>query len=126
MDAPAIIETLDHIVCRRSAALTEAAVSEWSQGFRFEGHAAVFDEVADLGPFTEEVQRGSFRRVLAGGGHVPMLYEHNAGLPLLASTRSGTLRLTEDKRGLAVAADVADPRSGATCACWSTAATSAA
>jgi HK97 family phage prohead protease len=43
---------------------------------------------------------------------VPMLYEHQIGLPLLASTRSGTLRLDEDAKGLAVSADVADTSLG--------------
>jgi HK97 family phage prohead protease len=62
------------------------------------------------------VERGTFRKVLTKMEEmklaVPMLYEHQVGLPLLASTRSGTLRLSEDAKGLAVSADVADTTLG--------------
>ena len=90
---------------KRSAQFDDLAVSEWSQGFKFEGHAAVFDEVADLGEFTESVERGAFRRVLTKGVNVPMLVDHNPG-KFLVSTSSGNLRLREDETGLKVEADV--------------------
>lgn len=107
-----LFETLELIPNHRSAAFDSLEVSPWSQGFRFEGHAAVFDEEADIGPFTESVERGAFRKVLSQSENVPMLYEHNNGLPLLASTRSGTLKLEEDVKGLSVVADVADTTLG--------------
>jgi uncharacterized protein len=103
---------LDEMPNHRSARFDDLEVSEWSEGFRFEGHAAVFGEEADLGGFTESVERGAFRKVLQSDENIPMLYEHNVGLPLLACTRSGTLKLDEDAKGLAVVADVANTSLG--------------
>src|SRR6266511_3240538 len=100
-------EALDRVPNTRAARFDQLEVSEWSGGFRFEGHAAVFNEVADLGEFTESVERGAFRKALAAGDNIPMLYRHNSELPLLASTGGGTLKLEEDPRGLKVTADVA-------------------
>ena len=105
-------EALDRVPNTRAARFDQLEVSEWTQGFRFEGHAAVFNEVADLGDFTESVERGAFRKALASGDNVPMLYHHNDTLPLLASTAGGTLVLEEDPRGLKVTADVADTSLG--------------
>jgi HK97 family phage prohead protease len=78
-----------------------------ADGGSFEGYAAVFDTDADLGDFTESIQRGAFRKALASGENVPMLYDHNAALPPLATTRGRTLQLEEDAKGLRVKADVA-------------------
>lgn len=90
----------------RSVAFTD--VDAASDGSTFTGYAAVFDVTADLGDFTESISRGAFRKALAGGMNVPMLYDHNPMLPVLATTRGGTLRLSEDTRGLRVEADVAN------------------
>lgn len=73
--------------------------------FTFVGHAAVFDQPSeDLGGWTERIKRGAFKRVL--GDDVRFLINHDPNL-LLARSRSGTLRLKEDVRGLAVEADIA-------------------
>lgn len=91
----------------RSVAFDDIDVA--ADGGKFVGYAAVFDDEANIaGMFTESIQRGAFRKVLAKGQNVPMLYDHNPGLPALATTRGGTLRLKEDERGLRVEADVAD------------------
>ena len=68
------------------------------------GHAAVFDRLSEeLGyagvSFRERVRRGAFRRALDEGQDVAFLIEHDPRWPL-ARTRSGTLELTEDPRGL--------------------------
>lgn len=89
----------------RSVPFTD--VDAAADGGSFEGYAAVFDIEADLGDFTESVSRGAFRRSLATGDNVPMLYDHNPSLPILATTKSGTLQLQEDAKGLRVKADVA-------------------
>jgi len=99
---------LDTVPNLRSAALDDVEVGEWSQGFRFEGHAAVFDVDADVGNFTESVERGAFRKVLASDENIPMFYDHQRGLPVLCTTRAGTLKLAEDVKGLSVVADIAD------------------
>ncbi|MDQ3317856.1 MAG: HK97 family phage prohead protease, partial [Actinomycetota bacterium] len=77
------------------------------KGRHFRGLAAVFDAVADLGEFTEEIRRGGFRRVLSTTPYVPMLYNHNSQLPPLASTRSG-MTLKEIASGLLADAELAN------------------
>jgi HK97 family phage prohead protease len=89
---------------QRSVTFTEAELT----GNRFEGYAAVFDQVADLGDFTEEVDRGAFRKVLADKPNVPLVLDHNQSLPPLATTGANTLRLIPDARGLRVEADLDD------------------
>lgn len=70
------------------------------------GYAAMFDMPSvDMG-FTEYVSRGAFTKTLKDGADVRLLLDH-AGAPL-ARTKSGTLRLSEDERGLRVEADL-DP-----------------
>lgn len=68
------------------------------------GHAAVFDRLSEeLGfpgwSFRERIRRGAFRRALDEGQDTVLLIEHDPRWPL-ARTRSGTLELSEDPRGL--------------------------
>lgn len=97
----------------RSARFNDLEITDGRDGFlHFEGHAAVFDEVAELeipnlGVVTESVQRGAFRKVLKDGGNVPLTIEHDP-TRVLATTGSGLLRLEEDTKGLRVEADVPD------------------
>lgn len=80
-----------------------------NDGIRVEGYAAVFGEPADIGGyFREQIAPGSFVDAI-GRDDVVFLINHD-GLPL-ARTRSGTLSLEEDERGLKVRAvlDAADP-----------------
>lgn len=76
----------------------------------FTGYASVFDvpyEVNDLfGAFTEIVRPGAFRNSLAQGADVPFKINHDG--MTLARTKSGTMRLAEDARGLHVEASL-DP-----------------
>jgi len=66
---------------------------------RVSGYAAVFGEETNIaGMFTEVIERGAFSSALERQDDVVFLINHD-GLPL-ARTRSGTLRLTEDERGL--------------------------
>jgi HK97 family phage prohead protease len=71
---------------------------------RVAGYAAVFNEIADIGGmFRERIAPGAFRNAI-GRDDVVFLVNHD-GLPL-ARTRSGTLKLTEDDRGLLVESDL--------------------
>lgn len=88
----------------RSVQLTDVSVSD--DGLRFSGYAAVFDKVANLGDFTEEIRRGAFRKVLSKSDNVPMYWDHDERIPPLATTRGGTLRLSEDATGLHVEAEL--------------------
>lgn len=66
---------------------------------RVSGYAAVFDETTEIaGMFQERIARGAFRNALDRGDDTVFLVNHE-GLPL-ARTRSGTMTLTEDERGL--------------------------
>jgi hypothetical protein len=71
-----------------------------ADGVKVEGYAAVFGEEADIGGvFREKIERGAFSEAI-GRDDVVFLINHE-GLPL-ARTRSGTLKLTEDERGLKI------------------------
>lgn len=77
---------------------------------RVSGYAAVFDEETKIGGmFTEVIAKGAFRSAIERQDDVVFLINHE-GLPL-ARTRSGTLTLTEDDRGLRIDAnlDSTDP-----------------
>lgn len=76
------------------------------------GYAAVFNEEADIaGIFREVIEPGAFRSAI-GRDDVVFVINHE-GLPL-ARTRSGTLKLEEDERGLRMETelDAADPDVG--------------
>lgn len=76
---------------------------------RVAGYAAVFGEQTSIGGmFSEEIERGAFKDAI-GRDDVVFLINHE-GLPL-ARTRSGTLELSEDERGLYIEAslDATDP-----------------
>lgn len=75
-----------------------AEVRAKADGITVEGYAAVFNEIADIGGmFREVIAPGAFTEAI-GRDDVVFLINHD-GLPL-ARTRSGTLELSEDKRGL--------------------------
>lgn len=74
------------------------------------GYAAVFGEETNIGgAFIEVIERGAFKNAIERGDDVVFLINHD-GLPL-ARTRSGTLKLTEDERGLYIETklDSSDP-----------------
>lgn len=75
-----------------------AEIRAESDGVRVSGYAAVFNEETDIGGyFREKIAPGAFRAAV-GRDDVVFLINHD-GLPL-ARTRSGTLTLREDSRGL--------------------------
>lgn len=87
-------------------------VRESGDGMTFEGYAAVFNsESEDLGGFREFIAPGAFKRSLQSRNEVKLLWNHDAGEPL-ASVRGGTLKLTEDERGLKVEARLANTSRG--------------
>ena len=81
-------------------------------GRKLHGYAAVFNADTRIGgTFTERIAPGAFRGSLGSGADVLALADHDPAR-LLARTRSGTLRLVEDARGLAFDLDVPDTQLG--------------
>jgi len=78
-------------------------------GLNFRGYAAVFDSPSeDLGGFRETIAPGAFTNTIARKSpDIKMFQNHNWDI-VLASKGGGTLRLTEDERGLFVDADLPD------------------
>ena len=86
-----------------------AEIRQDADGIKVEGYAAVFNEETDIGGyFREVIEPGAFSDAI-GRDDVVFLINHE-GLPL-ARTRSGTLKLTEDARGLKIETtlDAEDP-----------------
>lgn len=79
-------------------------------GLGFKGRAALFNKRTWIGPakfgFWEEIAPGAFTRAVAEDD-VRLLMDHDPA-KVLARSSNGTLRLNEDKKGLAVDADMAD------------------
>jgi HK97 family phage prohead protease len=71
-----------------------------------EGYAAVFNsESHDLGGFVEQVKSGAFARAIKAKADVRALINHDPSL-ILGRTKSGTLVISEDDRGLRFHADL--------------------
>ena len=81
-------------------------------GMSFRGYAAVFDSWSEnLGGFRERIKPGAFARSLKSRNEIRMYVNHNTDM-VLASRRAGTLRLTEDARGLVVDATLPETTYG--------------
>lgn len=88
----------------RSVAFTDLDVS--TDGRSFDGYAAVYGQETDIGEYTEVIAPGAFRSAIQRSGNIPLLWDHNAGLPPLATTAGGTLTVVEDGKGLRVKAAI--------------------
>ena len=80
---------------------TEFEVREETDGMHFSGYAALFNSPSEPLPFTEKIASGAFKRSLRQRNDIKFLWNHDAG-EILGSTRAGTLKLSEDERGLKV------------------------
>ena len=74
------------------------AIDDSEDGWTVSGYAAVFDSPSEPLPWTEYVRRGAFKKTINDGADVRLLIDHT-GVPL-ARTKSGTLTLREDDKGL--------------------------
>ena len=96
----------------RCAAIKELRVQGDSDGPVITGYAAVFDLLSeDLGGFKERVLPGAFTDTLKGKPDVKALIDHDSS-KILGRTTAGTLKLEEDKKGLAVRISPADTTAG--------------
>ena len=79
-------------------------------GRKLTGYAAVFNQETRISGSTEVIRPGAFNASLAGRD-VLALVDHDPAR-LIARTRSGTLRLEEDAKGLRFELDVPDTQEG--------------
>lgn len=80
--------------------LADLEIRAEDDGLRFRGYAAVFSSASeDLGGFTETIRAGAFGKTLREKRTIKMFLNHNQDV-VLASTRKGSLTLTEDDKGL--------------------------
>jgi HK97 family phage prohead protease len=91
---------------RRASALEVRA----SGGRRLVGYAATFGAEARIGRVRETIAPGAFAGSLAGD--VLALLDHDPG-KVLGRTRSGSLKLSEDGKGLAFELELPDTQAGA-------------
>ena len=81
------------------------AAADSTTGMHFSGYAAVFDSPSEPLPFIERITPGAFAQSLASRNEIKLFVNHDT-TRVLASKRSGTLRLSEDAYGLRVEADL--------------------
>ena len=97
-------EAVKKLETRTNQTTFEIREVEGTDGMTFEGYASVFNsESEDLGGFRETVAPGAFKRSLQSRNDIKMLFNHDTGA-ILGSTRSGSMSLVEDERGLKVRA----------------------
>lgn len=95
-----------------ASTIERRAATEWrAAGRRLEGYAATFGTSARIADFTEVIAPGAFKAGLARRDDVLALVDHDPRR-LLGRTRSGTLKLSEDSRGLEFSVDVPDTQLG--------------
>lgn len=73
---------------------------------RIEGYAIVYEQPATHQGFTETIKRGALDG--ADMSNVPLRYNHNDNVIVMARTKNGSLRLIVDENGLLIQADLLD------------------
>ena len=78
---------------------------------RLVGYAARYGAVADIGPFRERLSPCAFAESIGEGGDILALLDHDPSR-VLGRTRSKTLTLADDEKGLAFEIAVPDTSAG--------------
>lgn len=81
-------------------------------GRKLAGYAAVFDQETRIADFREVIRPGAFAGSLGANPDILCLWDHDPHR-VLARTRNGSLRLSEDARGLRFELDVPSTSIGA-------------
>jgi len=82
-----------------------------ASGRTLTGYAAVFGQDTRIGGFTERIAPGAFKASLASGRDILALLDHKPD-SLLGRTSSGTLKLSEDAKGLRFDLSLPDTQHG--------------
>lgn len=90
---------------------TRTTVEMRAEGRKLVGWAATFNQETRIADFRETIRPGAFKASLATGKDILALVDHDSG-KVLARTKSGSLRLSEDDRGLRFEIDVPDTSAG--------------
>lgn len=99
---------MSEIRMMRQASLVDAEL----KGRMFRGYAAVFDtpwnqDLTDAMGYIEKISKGAFRKALGRTSDVPLLLGHDRN-QMIATTKSGNLRVKEEPKGLLAEAKLPD------------------
>lgn len=86
---------------KRDITVEDFEIREDSDGMSFTGYAAVFNSDSQPLPFIEQIAPGAFKRSLTARNNIRLLLNHDTSR-VLATTRSKTMTLAEDGKGLLV------------------------
>ena len=105
------MKTHDQKIERRAFPLGELRASDDGEGRAVTGHAAVFDVLSyEMFGLREKIAPGAFTESIENDD-VRALWNHNPEI-VLGRNKSGTLKLSEDDRGLSFEIDVAETQAG--------------
>jgi HK97 family phage prohead protease len=108
---------MQHEVERRTYGVDMKAVEVRAEGDdkpktkKIEGYAAVYSSPSEDMGFREIIMPGAFDRAIREGHDVRCLLNHDTNI-VLGRTKSGTLRLSVDDRGLKIENDMPDTQAG--------------
>jgi HK97 family phage prohead protease len=89
----------------------EAEVRSVGDGMTFTGYAARFNSKSEYLGFYETIEPGAFTRTLKARNEIKAFVNHDTNM-VIGSTRAGTLRLTQDEKGLLAEIDLPDTSYG--------------
>lgn len=90
----------------RTLDITNLQTRDDNETHTISGYAAVFNSPTDIGGwFTEEIAPGAFSKTISENGDIRALFNHDWN-NVLGRTKAGTLRLSEDDRGLKFEVDL--------------------
>lgn len=86
----------------RSLGATELRAAGEGEGRTISGYAVVYNSPSEEfpGEWVEVFKPGAFTRCLAGNPDIVCVFDHEGGLSMMGRTRSGTLNLREDEKGV--------------------------
>lgn len=89
----------------------DSEIRSAGEGMSFTGYTSRYGSPSEPLPFIETVEHGAWTRSLKAKNEVKSFINHNTDL-VLGSTRSGTLRFTDDERGLMTGIDLPETTYG--------------